>query len=59
MTFTIRYNKTGKEIVVSNSAGYIMMDSLKLDALGFKSRDIFDEEMEEEEKKIFRSIILK
>jgi len=51
MTFTIRYDKTGKEIVVPNSTGYLMMDFRKLDALEFKSRDVFEKETEEEEKK--------
>lgn len=59
MSFTIRYNKTGKEINVSNSTGYIMMDHHKLAALGFGSRDIFEKETEEEDKKIFRTVILK
>lgn len=58
MTFTIRYNKTGKEIVVSNSSGYIMMGSLQLKALGFKSREMFDDG-DDEKKKIFRRAILK
>ena len=59
MSFTIRYNKTGKEIVVSNSTGYIMLDRLKLKALGFKSRDVFEKETEEEERKVFRTFRVK
>ena len=52
MTFTIRYDKTGKEIVVPNSTGYIMMDYHKLAALGFKSSDVFEKETEEERRKV-------
>jgi len=59
VTFTIKYDKTGKEIVVSNTTGFIMMDHHKLEAMGFKSRDMFDEVTEEDKKKIFRVVHLK
>ena len=40
MTFRICYNKTGKEISVSNSRACAMLNFKELDALGWKSSDM-------------------
>lgn len=42
MTFKIRYNKTGKEIEISNSRAYAMLNFKELDSLGWKSADVWD-----------------
>ena len=44
MSFIIRYNKTGKEIEISNKTGYIIMRAAQLDELGFKASDVFEED---------------
>ena len=44
MSFTIRYNKTGKEITLSNKAVFLHLTSKWLDNLGFKSKELWEEE---------------
>ena len=45
MTFTIRYEKTGKEIKIDNKRAYIIMSRAReLELLGFKAKDVWDEE---------------
>lgn len=47
MTFTIRYNKTGKEIEISNKRAYLIFGHNKeLEPLGFKAKDVWDKEGE-------------
>ena len=42
MAFTIRYDKTGKEIEISNSRGYALLDFRELIELGWISSDMWD-----------------
>ena len=42
MSFTIRYNKTGKEITVSNTTIWLHLTCRMLDKLGFKAAEVWD-----------------
>jgi len=45
MTFTIRYNKTGKEIQIDNKRAYIIFGyTRELEPLGFELKDVWDKD---------------
>ena len=49
MSFIIRYKKTGKEIELSNKTLYLHLDVRWLEQLGFKSAELWEEEVLESE----------